>query len=303
MKIIFNLISINVLLINIIYAQYDKNYKIIKSKLNITENIRIISLDGTTTEVLFALGLGGNIIGRDTSSYYPQKALEIKSVGYKYKLNSEGILSLRPSIILGQEDVKPKNVIKQIKQANIPILLNKDINNCSLTIDYIRFLGNLLNKKNVSEILIDEIEKDLIKINDLKKKIIKPYKKVIMLYIRGNKLKLILGKGTGPSKMLDYINVNNLGNEIDGAKPINAESLINLNPDVIIFFRKGVESINGIQGIKNINGLSLTNSGKNDRYVIMDDLYLGGFGPRCTKAVLDLFIGVHESEGIYKSDG
>ena len=28
--------------------------------------------------------------------------------------------------------------------------------------------------------------------------------------------------------MLDYINVNNLGNEIDGAKPINAESLINL---------------------------------------------------------------------------
>ena len=111
-----------------------------------------------------------------------------------------------------------------------------------------------------------------------------------MLYIRGNKLKLILGKGTGPSKMLDYINVNNLGNEIDGAKPINAESLINLNPDVIIFFRKGVESINGIQGIKNINGLSLTNSGKNDRYVIMDDLYLGGFGPRCTKAVLDYLL-------------
>ena len=64
---------------------------------NPKDSYRIVSLDGTTTEILFSLGLGKYIVGRDISSYYPKEANNISSVGYKYRLSSEGILSLKPT--------------------------------------------------------------------------------------------------------------------------------------------------------------------------------------------------------------
>ena len=42
---------------------------------------RIVSLDGITTEILFALGVGEKVVGRDDSSYYPPEAQRLPSVG------------------------------------------------------------------------------------------------------------------------------------------------------------------------------------------------------------------------------
>lgn len=68
---------------------------------------RIVSLNGVTTEILFALGVGDRVVGRDTSSYYPASVNKLPTVGYQFQLNVEGILSLRPTLVLGREDVRP----------------------------------------------------------------------------------------------------------------------------------------------------------------------------------------------------
>ena len=160
----------------------------------------------------------------------------------------------------------------------------------------------MFNKKNNSDKLVENLKSKLKKIKLLKdenKKIIK----VLMLYIRGYKLKLVLGRNSGPSKMLKYVNALNAGNHINETKPVTAESMVNMNPDVIVLFKKGVESIGGIKGMVKIEGVSYTNAGRNERFVIMDDLYLGGFGPRCGDAALDLYYGIHQKKGIFQSDG
>ena len=269
---------------------------------NLKDSYRIVSLDGTTTEILFSLGLGKYIVGRDISSYYPKEANNISSVGYKYRLSSEGILSLKPTLILGQNDVRPKTVIDQIKSTGINVVLSNDIDSCLDTISYINYLGEMFNKKNNSDKLVENLKSKLKKIkllNDENKKLIK----VLMLYIRGYKLKLVLGRNSGPSKMLKYVNALNVGNHINETKPVTAESMVNMNPDVIVLFKKGVESIGGIKGMVNIEGVSYTNAGRNERFVIMDDLYLGGFGPRCGDAALDLYYGINQKKGIFQSDG
>lgn len=56
---------------------------------------RIVSLDGITTEILFALGVGEKVVGRDDSSY-PPEAQRLPSVGYQFRLSAEGILSSSP---------------------------------------------------------------------------------------------------------------------------------------------------------------------------------------------------------------
>ena len=75
---------------------------------------RIVSLDGITTEILFALGVGEKVVGRDDSSYYPPEAQRLPSVGYQFRLSAEGILSLKPTLVIGREDVRPKEVVEQL---------------------------------------------------------------------------------------------------------------------------------------------------------------------------------------------
>ena len=84
---------------------------------------RIVSLDGITTEILFALGVGEKVVGRDDSSYYPPEAQRLPSVGYQFRLSAEGILSLKPTLVIGREDVRPKEVVEQLERAGVAVVL------------------------------------------------------------------------------------------------------------------------------------------------------------------------------------
>lgn len=62
--------------------------------------LRIISLSGFITELLFELGYGDQIIARDVTSIYPEEANAIESVGHISRLNVEAILALQPDLII-----------------------------------------------------------------------------------------------------------------------------------------------------------------------------------------------------------
>jgi iron complex transport system substrate-binding protein len=81
---------------------------------------RIVSLNGVTTEILFALGVGDKVVGRDTSSYYPAAANKLPSVGYQFQLNAEGILAMKPTLVLGREGAKPPQVFDQLYLNRLP---------------------------------------------------------------------------------------------------------------------------------------------------------------------------------------
>ena len=93
----------------------------------ITSSKRIVSLNGSTTEILFALGVGENVVGCDASSTYPKDVKKkLPSVGYQYGLNAEGILSLKPTLVIGRDDVKPPQVVEQLRMAGVTVLLLKE---------------------------------------------------------------------------------------------------------------------------------------------------------------------------------
>ncbi|MBL4906118.1 MAG: ABC transporter substrate-binding protein, partial [Sneathiella sp.] len=64
---------------------------------------RIVSVGGALTEMLYALGESARIVGADTTSYYPLAAKELPKVGYQRNLSAEGILSLKPDLLLINE--------------------------------------------------------------------------------------------------------------------------------------------------------------------------------------------------------
>ena len=266
---------------------------------------RIVSLNGSTTEILFALGVGTNVIGCDASSTYPKHAKEtLPSVGYQYQLNAEGILSLKPTLVIGREDVKPPQVIEQLRMAGVTVLLFKEPRTFDEAKQRLNTIGKAVGRQERATSLISALEKD---IETLKSKINARQGhaklKALFLYLRGPQTAFVLGRDSGPGAMLEIAGATNAAGKIKGTKPMTAEAVIAAQPDVYVLFESGLKSIGGVEGLLKVPGLAQTPAGRNKRVVAMDGLYLSGFGPRCGSAALDLFRGIYESEGHFITKG
>lgn len=73
--------------------------------------VRIISLAPSNTELLFAVGAGSQVVGRDEFSDYPTEAKSLPSVGGSMgQYNYEAVASLKPDLVLAAEINTPEQV-------------------------------------------------------------------------------------------------------------------------------------------------------------------------------------------------
>jgi len=71
----------------------------------------IVSLSPSTTEILFVIGAGEQIVGRDEFSLYPEAALEVESIGSLWEgVPTEAILALEPDLVIAAQIVSEENI-------------------------------------------------------------------------------------------------------------------------------------------------------------------------------------------------
>jgi len=112
--------------------------------------------------------------------------------------------------------------------------------------------------------------------------------KVLFIYARGAGNLMVAGSGTPLHSMIELAGAENAASALTDFKPLTPEALLTTNPDVILMFDKGLQSLGGVDGLLKIEGIATTNAGKNKKVVTMDGQYLSGFGPRVGDAVVEL---------------
>ena len=271
----------------------------------IASSERIVSLNGSTTEILFALGVGNNVVGCDASSTYPKGIKEkLPSVGYQYGLNAEGILSLNPTLIIGRDDVRPPQVVQQLRMAGVTVLLLKEPRSFETAKQRLLTISKAVGRKKKAQELTEALDTDIKKLEaKLAVRKAEPKQKALFLYLRGTQTTLVLGTDTAPGAMFDIVGAENAAGNIKGNKPMTAEAVIAAQPDVYVLFTSSLESIGGVDGLLKLPGLAHTPAGKNRRVVTLDGQYLAGFGPRCGRAAFDLFHGIYETDGHFVATG
>jgi iron complex transport system substrate-binding protein len=259
---------------------------------------RIVSLDGITTEILFAVGVGNQVVGRDDSSYYPPEVLRRPSVGYQFRLSAEGILSLRPTLVIGREDVRPPQVVEQLRAAGVTVVLVPTEPTVQGAKAKIRVVAQAVGRQVRGEELVRSLERDLLALEAFKaQRAPKGRLRALFLYMRGPQTLFVCGEGATPVGMMVLAGLENAARGIRECQPMTAESVVASQPDVLVTFKKGLDSIGGLPGLLRLPGIAQTPAGQKGKVVAMDDLYLGSFGPRAGKAALDLFRAAYLQEG------
>src|SRR5262245_40280512 len=85
------------------------------------KDMRIVCLSKHLTEMMFALGLGHDLVAVDLSSTYRDSAKLLKTVGYHRALSAEGVISMNPDLVIHSNDIGPENVNPQLIKAGLNV--------------------------------------------------------------------------------------------------------------------------------------------------------------------------------------
>ena len=98
------------------------------------------------------------LVAVDVTSNYPMEAKELPSIGYVRALSAEGILSLNPSVIIGEDDMGPIEVIDQIKKSGVPIVAIAENHSIEGIIEKVRCVATIIGKSEYAdEILMENV--------------------------------------------------------------------------------------------------------------------------------------------------
>jgi iron complex transport system substrate-binding protein len=252
---------------------------------------RIVTAGSVVTETVCALGDCDLIVASDRTSLYPPHIQALPSIGYRSGINAEGILSLKPTLVIVEKDYVDASVVSQLSSAQVPVVLIEQLFSLDGTKAIIKTIANALHRKSEGEQLIIRIEKDLVEAQGWVKKS-KSTPKVLCVHNRGVSLVNLAGEKTF-SEILPFAGAVNAIQDVKGFKALNSEALIAANPDYILFFDTGMESLGGIEGALKIQGVALTTAGKRKQLIEIESTKLANFGPRFGEAVKELTLLLH----------
>ena len=256
----------------------------------INDKTRIVSLNGTVTEILCRLNLENKIVGTDVTSTYPESVTKLPKVGHNREVSTETVLSLTPTLVIGLDDnIKPE-LKQQLAAAHIRLLLLHLDHSVAGAKKLVTDMADSLGHANDAAAIAGEIDKDMA---DITKPATAP--KVLFIYARGTGTMMVAGKNNAVNNMIELAGGQNAIQEFSDFKPLTAEAVVAANPDVILMFDKGLQSLGGVDGLLQVPGVAQTNAGKNKKVIEMDGQFLTGFSPRTGKAAAELSKKINEA--------
>lgn len=260
--------------------------------VSIGNSTRIVSIGGAITEILYALGLEDRIVGIDTTSLYPPKALSEKpNVGYMRQLSAEGVLGLNPQLILAIEGSGPKETLDVLEAAKIPFVSFPETFTEDGLIEKIKLVAHAMDVDARGACLASAVTSDLSQLRTLRGNIKQPIRVMfVMSFLNGRAM--VAGQKTAANQIIKMAGGLNAVEGFDGYKPINDEAIVAARPDVILTMQRGREPVEA-QTIFSIPSFAMTPAAAKKSFIAMDGLYLLGFGPRTASAARDLALSLY----------
>lgn len=252
---------------------------------------RIITAGSAITETVCALGDCDKIIASDRTSLYPEQIQKLPSIGYRSSINAEGIISLKPTLIIAEKDYVEDNVLTQLSASGIKLVIVERKLNFNDTKKFITQIAAALGREEEGKKLVAKNENELAEAKAMLQKAVST-PKVLAVYNRGTATMSIAGTETF-SEILQYVGAKSALENVSGYKPLNTEALIASNPDFLLMTSTGFESIGGMEGVLKIPGVEQTPAGKKKQIIVINSLRLTNFGPRFGETVKELVVLLH----------
>ncbi|CAL9547213.1 Vitamin B12-binding protein [Streptomyces sp. enrichment culture] len=256
---------------------------------------RIIPLSGSIAEIVYTLGLGERVVGRDVTATF-EEAADLPVVTRGHEVSAESVLSLHPDVVLIESTTGPAEAIDQIRGAGVPVVVFEAAKELDDVAARITAVAGALGVPDAGDALNDRTGQRIAAVRaGLPSGGDRP--RVAFLYLRGTaSVYLIGGAESGASSLIEAAGGIDAGKESGLTKdftPITSEALVTAAPDVILVMTKGLDSVGGVDGLLEIPGIAETPAGADRRIADIQDGVLLNYGPRTDEVLADLTAQIH----------
>lgn len=274
--------------------------------VTVSDTSRILTLDiyGSLSRIVFELGLGDSVVARDTSSGFPEAADLPVVTENGHDLNAEAILDAAPTVILTDTSLGPWDTILQMRDAGIPVVVvdsHRSLESVGALIEQVAgALGVRERGAALAGRTTTQIEAKIAQIAEVAPADPAARLRMMFLYVRGQSgVYYLFGEESGADSLIEALGGIDVAGEIgwQGMRPVTDEALVDANPDLLIMMTKGLESVDGVDGlVEHLPAVAQTDAGRHRRIVDMSDTTVLSFGPAAASVLDALAVAIYAPE-------
>lgn len=239
---------------------------------------RLVTIGGSVTDIVFALGEGDLVVAVDQSSTLPEKVKDLPQAGYVRAISAEGILSMLPTKILASSDIGPPNVISQLESSGVEFKIFNSPKSFKDVIELVDEISTFLNVEERGLRLKEKLISDQNKINQMKKKLKDSPSIAFFMNPSNSGNYNAAGSGTRADYLIDFIGgINVFKDSFIRYNKINKETILDYNPNIIF--------------------VASTGSGQNSKSVFLDDPTFKNLNAVKNNKIIFLDLGYHLTFG------
>jgi iron complex transport system substrate-binding protein len=258
--------------------------------IEIRDASRIVTIGGAVTEIVFALGHGGDVVAVDQTSTYPAAVKSKPNVGYMRALSAEGVISVAPTLILATEGSGPPDVIDILSRAAIPFVVVPEGHDEQAVLRKIELIARVLGEDERGKAMTNAIAEDFRALQEIRHGIEKK-RKAVFVFAVGGGTPTVGGSETSVDGVFALGGIDNAMKAMSGYKPAVAEAVLAAAPDVVVTM---IERNHGLDAetMFALPAFTGTPAARTKRLVPISSYFLN-FGPRTAHAARDLAASVY----------
>jgi len=239
---------------------------------------RIVSIAPSNTEILFAIGAGDQVVGRDQFSDYPEAAKKVTDIGSAFEaLNTELIVSLKPDLVIAAE-INPPEQVKALEDLGITVYYLNNPHTLEEMYGNLEIVAQLTGRETEAATLIESL-KQRVAIVDEKIAPVSSRPSVFYELDSTDPAKpFTAGAGTFITLLIERAGGFNIASDLEGYPQMSLEQIVAADPALIILGDSmwGVtpEAVASRPGWENLSAV------KNEQVVPFDDNMVSRPGPR-----------------------
>jgi iron complex transport system substrate-binding protein len=244
---------------------------------------RLISSGGSLSEWVVVLGGEKHLVGVDSTSQHPASLRELPSIGYQRQLAAEGMLALRPEVLIGSEEMGPPPVLAQLRGAGVQVEMLSSTPDLDSLQRNLQRLGALLGDPQRADQAFAAYQHRLQQQADwlqaAQRQQVAPG--VLLLLGHAGGSPLVGGENSAADWLIERAGGRNLATH-NGYKALSTEALLALDPEVVIIADRSLAGDAARDALLKQNpALAATRAARNQRLLMLDPtLLVGGLGPR-----------------------
>lgn len=191
---------------------------------------RIVSLNPTTTELLYAIGAGDRLVGRTTWDLFPAQVREVPDLGPGLRPNVEAVLAVRPDLVVLYASDDNRDAARRLRAAGVRTVAYR-VDRIADFARVTRALGVLTGDTVAARVTVDTVQATLDRVRAATDSVARPR----AFWILWESPLLAVGGGSFLDELLGAAGATNVYHELAAPSPaVSFEDLVRRDPDVVL---------------------------------------------------------------------